>query len=330
MIDASSKWSIDGILNNPTITVIRGKTYKFSVSASGHLFYIKTATGSGGTNQYNDGVTNNGTGGGTIIWTVHLDAPSTLYYQCGNHAGMNGTIKVINNSDATGPTGYTGPQGNATHTGATGYTGYTGHTGFTGYTGAGGYTGPTGYTGPDGPVGSAANTGATGYTGFTGPTGYTGHTGYTGYTGYTGDDGSATDTGATGYTGASGRTHSTISNGGSSSDGTYAITIDGDDLQSILDLSHSNGATLSLTGTQAAGNMVTVRLTCNHNVMKCGLVFPMGWKWISPIPTAISMGEVALLSLTAFGSNATDIVAAYSQASIAEDTIITQSQEVTV
>jgi hypothetical protein len=123
--------------------------------------------------------------------------------------------------------------------------------------------------------------------------------------------------------------HSVISNGGSSTDGTYAITIDGDELQSILDVSHSNGAALSTTGTQAAGNMVTVRITCNHDVLKVGLVFPVGWNWISPIPTAISMGETALLTLTSFGTNPEDIVAAYAPSSIAEDTVITNSQEIT-
>jgi len=123
--------------------------------------------------------------------------------------------------------------------------------------------------------------------------------------------------------------HSVISNGGSTTDGTYAITIDGDELQSILDVSHSNGATLSTTGTQSAGNMVTVRFTCNHDVLKVGLVFPVGWNWISPIPTAISMGETALLTLTSFGTNPEDIVAAYAPSSIVEDTVITKSQEIT-
>lgn len=129
--------------------------------------------------------------------------------------------------------------------------------------------------------------------------------------------------------GGGGATLSTITNGGTTNAGTYAIAIDGDDLQDILDLSHSEGATISLTGTQAAAQIVTVRFTCNHDALKVGLVFPLGWKWISPQPTAISMGETAILSLTAFGTAATDIVAAYAPASIAEDTTITGSRAIT-
>ena len=53
----------DGFISstdNPPLYLTRGKTYKFSVNASGHPFWIKTSATTGTGNQYNDGVTNNG------------------------------------------------------------------------------------------------------------------------------------------------------------------------------------------------------------------------------------------------------------------------------
>ena len=40
------------------------------------------------------GATNQGTQSGTVSWTPNTDAAGTYYYQCGNHAGMIGTIIV--------------------------------------------------------------------------------------------------------------------------------------------------------------------------------------------------------------------------------------------
>ena len=78
--------------NNPTLKLYRGNTYKFSVEAKGHPFYIMTepfpdmvnADGSTST-LYNTGVTNNGADYGTVTFTVPTNAHDTLYYQCGNH-----------------------------------------------------------------------------------------------------------------------------------------------------------------------------------------------------------------------------------------------------
>ena len=35
-----------------------------------------------------------GSGTTVLYWTVPMDAPATLYYQCTLHAAMNGTINV--------------------------------------------------------------------------------------------------------------------------------------------------------------------------------------------------------------------------------------------
>ncbi|GAA4280664.1 hypothetical protein [Gaetbulibacter aestuarii] len=82
--------------SNPTLTLERGKTYTFTVNAAGHPFYINSTQGTGTTNAYNDGVSNNGAASGTITFTVPAGAPDTLYYNCEFHAAMTGVINIIN------------------------------------------------------------------------------------------------------------------------------------------------------------------------------------------------------------------------------------------
>ena len=81
--------------NNPTLTVVRGMTYTFSMNASGHPFWLQTTFGAYNSgNVYSSGVTNGGASVGDIIWTVPFDAPDTLYYVCQFHSAMNGQINV--------------------------------------------------------------------------------------------------------------------------------------------------------------------------------------------------------------------------------------------
>ena len=82
--------------SNPSLTLQRGVTYRFQVSASGHPFWIKTAAVTGTGSAYSTGVTNNGTDNGTVLFNVPLDAPDTLYYICQYHGGMVGTFNVVN------------------------------------------------------------------------------------------------------------------------------------------------------------------------------------------------------------------------------------------
>jgi hypothetical protein len=93
--NGASAYTIDGS-DNPTLTLVRGNTYFFTVNASGHPFWIQT-TGAGYSSGdvYNTGVTNNGDDVGGIQFTIDAGAPSTLYYQCQNHSAMVGTINVI-------------------------------------------------------------------------------------------------------------------------------------------------------------------------------------------------------------------------------------------
>ena len=97
----SGAYLINGA-SNPTLTVVRGLTYTFTVNASGHPFWFQTTVGAynAGT-VYSNGVTNGGAQVGTVTWNVAYDAPSTLYYVCQNHSAMNGTINVINKAPVT-------------------------------------------------------------------------------------------------------------------------------------------------------------------------------------------------------------------------------------
>jgi len=90
--------------DNPTIgPLYKGGTYTFNLDStlSGHPFYLSTIdSGEGGytaaayAGEYTSGVTGSRNESGTLKFTVPSDAPSTLYYQCGNHATMKGTINI--------------------------------------------------------------------------------------------------------------------------------------------------------------------------------------------------------------------------------------------
>lgn len=80
--------------DNAGITANVGDTLNFTVSASGHPFWIKTALESGNTSPVTANITNNGTESGTIQWLTEGAAAGTYYYVCGNHVGMAGTITL--------------------------------------------------------------------------------------------------------------------------------------------------------------------------------------------------------------------------------------------
>ena len=81
--------------NNPVLNLITGNHYTFNINAISHPFYIQTSAGSyNAGNVYNTGVTNNGTGNGTLTFSVSAGAPSTLYYVCSIHGGMGNQINI--------------------------------------------------------------------------------------------------------------------------------------------------------------------------------------------------------------------------------------------
>ena len=83
----------------PTLYMTRGQTYQFNFSGftnSDHPFYLATSgdtswvTDSYG-DEYTTGVTSQSS---SLEFVVPSDAPNTLYYHCGLHAGMGGTIEI--------------------------------------------------------------------------------------------------------------------------------------------------------------------------------------------------------------------------------------------
>lgn len=89
--------------NDPGFTLQRGVTYVFQLgNLAFHPFWIKSASGFGSAGAYNDGVSNNGATSGNITFTVPANAPNTLFYQCGSHGSMLGTLTIV--TPATPPT----------------------------------------------------------------------------------------------------------------------------------------------------------------------------------------------------------------------------------
>ena len=80
--------------NDPTLYVYRGFTYAFDNTANGasHPLRIQETQGLSGI-AYTDGQSGSSTA--VLYWTVPMDAPNTLYYQCTSHAAMQGTINVV-------------------------------------------------------------------------------------------------------------------------------------------------------------------------------------------------------------------------------------------
>jgi flagellar hook capping protein FlgD len=94
----TTAYRINSVLN-PTLNLIRGQTYTFNVSASGHPFYIKTARVAGTGSQFSTGVTGQGVQSGALTFVVPLNAPSTLFYQCSVHSAMGGTLNITGTVD---------------------------------------------------------------------------------------------------------------------------------------------------------------------------------------------------------------------------------------
>ena len=92
---SGNKYTLEGI-SQKTISLVKGLTYIFDVSdssVSGHPFKFSTTNNGShaGGSEYTTGVTSGDT---SITFIVPSNAPATLYYYCGNHSGMGGTINI--------------------------------------------------------------------------------------------------------------------------------------------------------------------------------------------------------------------------------------------
>jgi hypothetical protein len=82
---------------NPTITLVKGRTYTFNITTEGQPFWIQTTPAPyNSANVVTSGITNNGTQSGTLTYTVPSDGSvTTLYYVAEANPTMTGTINII-------------------------------------------------------------------------------------------------------------------------------------------------------------------------------------------------------------------------------------------
>jgi hypothetical protein len=82
---------VAGNTNDPVLYLYKGFSYTFINTTGGsHPFAIRVSNGGA---DYTSGVSGSQTG--TQVFTVPMDAPSTLYYQCTIHGGMGNTINIV-------------------------------------------------------------------------------------------------------------------------------------------------------------------------------------------------------------------------------------------
>jgi hypothetical protein len=77
--------------NDPALYLYKGFTYTFvNTTESSHPFAIRESNGGA---NYTSGVSGSQTG--TQTFTVPMNAPSTLYYQCTLHSNMGNVIYIV-------------------------------------------------------------------------------------------------------------------------------------------------------------------------------------------------------------------------------------------
>jgi hypothetical protein len=87
---------------NPDLTLIRGRTYSFTVNATGSPFWIKTTRSLGTGDAFNEGVINNGIASGVVQFTVPFNAPTVLFYQSQFFPTAGGTFSIVNEGESEG------------------------------------------------------------------------------------------------------------------------------------------------------------------------------------------------------------------------------------
>jgi hypothetical protein len=94
VVTSPSVFSINGTPGNPTITLVRGRTYTFQLNTTPgfHPFFIGTSVGSGIAPAGVSGA--NGGSSGTITWVVPTNAANAVYY-CTVHF-FSGSIVMVN------------------------------------------------------------------------------------------------------------------------------------------------------------------------------------------------------------------------------------------
>ena len=104
-----NRYFIDGV-QQKTLVVKAGQTYKFSYPSAHPFKFSTTANGThGGGSEYTSGVTV-GTNEVTIV-IPNSSSVTTLYYYCSAHSGMGGTIIIKDQTASSGSSGLGGSGG---------------------------------------------------------------------------------------------------------------------------------------------------------------------------------------------------------------------------
>ena len=231
----------------------------------------------------------------------------------------------------------------ATAQGATGAQGHQGDTG--GAQGAQGHQGATG-SGAQGHQGHQGAAGAAGSNGSNGSTGAQGHQGHQGAAGAAGSDGSDGSTGAQGHQGHQGSTATinnatenelvTVASTTSQLDAEANLTFDGSKLVlsgNIHTSVHDYGSTVTdldvnfdedalqkctLSGNvniatgaanKGAGKSIVIKIAAGGSART--FTWNSSWVFVGEKPTSIAANKTAILSMTCFGTNETDVVCSY-------------------
>lgn len=182
-----------------------------------------------------------------------------------------------------------------------------------------GAVGPTGPTGPIGPAGADGADGADGAAGPQGAVGPAGANGAPGAPGPAGNDGAdGTDGAVPGGTlnqvlkkdsGADGDMtwHDLLDNAAAgATTGAIALNFDAAQIQTVA----LTGDPTFSTSNRALGKFLSLRIDANGGAR--ALSFNAGWRWLGTDHSAgyaLSNGAIVILSLTAYGSAESDIVA---------------------
>ena len=91
------KYYLDGV-STKSIKLKKGNTYYFDLSHSStnsHPFFISTSSNGGNYNdEYTNGIANSRETTGTLTFVIPSNLSSNLYYNCGAHSGMGGSITI--------------------------------------------------------------------------------------------------------------------------------------------------------------------------------------------------------------------------------------------
>ena len=94
---SNGKYYLDGI-STKSINLKKGNTYYFDLSHSStitHPFFISTSSSGGNYNdEYTSGISNSRETTGTLTFVIPSNLSSNLFYNCGAHSGMGGSITI--------------------------------------------------------------------------------------------------------------------------------------------------------------------------------------------------------------------------------------------